>query len=390
MSEAEPKWFDDYDIGDEEIVAIDEYEITAIPNDFNILTIYNFVESKTVKIPGFQRNFVWDIGRASKLIESLILGLPVPQLFLYEESRNSFLVIDGQQRLMSIFYFIKQKFPRKEKRVELRKIFEIFGTIPEHILNDDDYFTDFKLVLPEKLPEIQNKFKGLKYTTLGDFKSQFELRPVRNIIIKQNKPEDYPAIYEIFNRLNSGGMNLTPQEIRNSIYHSPFYEMLFSINDNERWRTLLNQQEPDIHLKDIEILLRSFAMLMDGDNYTPSLTRFLNQFSKNAMKLSDSHNDYMSKLFNSFMESTSNIPNDIFINKSNYRFNIALFESTFAGLCKRPFTGKKLIQDKIDAEKITLIGTNDDFTKATRYDTTSTANVKTRLEVAQRILENSH
>ncbi len=87
-------WFDDYaeDVDD---IQIEEYDITAAPNDFNILTIFNFLESGAVRIPGFQRNYVWDLGRASKLIESLILGLPVPQVFLYEVERNSFLVIDG-------------------------------------------------------------------------------------------------------------------------------------------------------------------------------------------------------------------------------------------------------------------------------------------------------
>src|SRR5947207_15912166 len=81
---------------------IREYDITASPNDFNTITLFNFIESGVVKIPAFQRNYVWDIKRASKLIESMVMGLPVPQIFLYEESRNSFLVIDGQQRLMSL------------------------------------------------------------------------------------------------------------------------------------------------------------------------------------------------------------------------------------------------------------------------------------------------
>ena len=67
MSEEE-NWFDDYAVGDEE-VQIDEYDITASPNDFNILTLFSFIESGAVKIPGFQRNFVWDRVRASKLIE---------------------------------------------------------------------------------------------------------------------------------------------------------------------------------------------------------------------------------------------------------------------------------------------------------------------------------
>jgi uncharacterized protein with ParB-like and HNH nuclease domain len=107
--EAKDDWFEDYaDEGDE--IQIEEYDITAAPNDFNISTIYSFLESGSVRIPGFQRNFVWDIGRSSKLIESLILGLPVPQIFLYEVGRNDFLVIDGQQRLtnqfISIFTFV--------------------------------------------------------------------------------------------------------------------------------------------------------------------------------------------------------------------------------------------------------------------------------------------
>ena len=66
-------WFEDYaeDVDD---LQVEEYDITAAPNDFNILTIHSFLESGAVRIPGFQRNYVWDIGRASKLIESLIIG----------------------------------------------------------------------------------------------------------------------------------------------------------------------------------------------------------------------------------------------------------------------------------------------------------------------------
>ena len=116
------EWFDDYSDDEEEIGAID-YDLSITPNDFNVLTLFSFIDSGAIVIPGFQRHYVWDITRASKLIESLILGLPVPQLFLYEEDRNRFLVIDGQQRLMSIYYFIKERFPRKESRPKLRKVF---------------------------------------------------------------------------------------------------------------------------------------------------------------------------------------------------------------------------------------------------------------------------
>lgn len=135
-------WFED-DMEDDGGIQIDLYDITASPNDFNLVTLGSFIDRGAVRIPGFQRYFVWDLPRASRLIESLILGLPVPQLFLYEESRNRFLVIDGQQRLMSIYYFIKRRFPRPERRQKLRAVFADAGRIPDEVLNDDDCFRPF-------------------------------------------------------------------------------------------------------------------------------------------------------------------------------------------------------------------------------------------------------
>ena len=122
---------------------IDQYDLVSTPNDFNTRTLVDFIDSGVVIILGFQRNFVWDIRRASRLIESIIVGLPVPQIFLYEQGRNEFLVIDGQQRLMSIYYFVKGRFPRREKRVDIRLMSEGQSTIGEDILANDKYFTDF-------------------------------------------------------------------------------------------------------------------------------------------------------------------------------------------------------------------------------------------------------
>lgn len=283
-SKSSEDWFDDYN-NEETDFQIDEYDLTATPNDFNVLTIFHFIESGSINIPGFQRNYVWDLGRASKLIESLILGLPVPQIFLYEENRNKFLVIDGQQRLMSIYYFIKQRFPRKEKRAEIRTIFDRHGRIPDNILGDDLYFDNFRLSLADFGPKRPNKFNSLGYATLGDYKTQFDLRPIRNVIVKQNSPkDDDSSIFEIFNRLNSGGTNLWPQEIRASLYHSEFFDMLYRINTLAGWRRIAQLPDPDLHMKDIEVLLRSYAMLIDNATYAPPLARFLNNFSRKAQK----------------------------------------------------------------------------------------------------------
>jgi uncharacterized protein with ParB-like and HNH nuclease domain len=200
MADGETEWFEDYaeEVDD---LQIDEYDITASPNDFNVLTLYSLIESGAVRIPGFQRNFVWDKVRSSKLIESLILGIPVPQLFLYEQARNRFLVIDGQQRLMSIYYFIKGLFPKMDKRSGLRTIFDKAGNIPDSVLHDDEFFEDFNLKLTHKLPNQTNRFNGFNYSTLGDDKTQLDLRPIRNIVVKQNAPaNDDSSIYEVFTR----------------------------------------------------------------------------------------------------------------------------------------------------------------------------------------------
>ncbi|AJX32397.1 DUF262 domain-containing protein [Burkholderia oklahomensis] len=381
-------WFDDYAENDEgNDVQIGEYDITAAPNDFNVLTIYNFLESGAVKIPGFQRNYVWDIGRASKLIESLILGLPVPQVFLYEAEKNKFLVIDGQQRLMSIYYFVKQRFPKKDKRTALRAIFDEKGSIPDEVIHDDEYFENFRLKLPEVLPGRPNQFKGLAYATLGAYKTQFDLRTIRNIIIKQNSPsDDDSSMYEVFNRLNTGGVNLQAQEIRMSMYHSPFYDMLYKINQLPAWRRLLGNEVPDLHMKDVEILLRGFALLVDGENYAPSMVKFLNQFSRKAKFKSADDNKYLLNLFDGFLRACANLPGDAFMNKKNGRFNVALYESVFAGACEEALHERRDIKRDIDAGKLIELEGDGEFAGALQKSTTDAKNVKKRLERAKAIV----
>jgi uncharacterized protein with ParB-like and HNH nuclease domain len=163
MMDQEIAWIDpEDDLEDSsEDISFTEYDISASPNDFNIKTLFDFIGSGVVKIPGFQRNYVWDIKRASKLIESIIIGIPVPQIFLYEEARNRFTVIDGQQRYMSIYYFMNKRFPRYEKRQELRMIFDRNKGIPEAILNNNEYFADFNLTLPTTQPNKKTNLMDL-------------------------------------------------------------------------------------------------------------------------------------------------------------------------------------------------------------------------------------
>ena len=378
-------WFAD-DAEDDGGVHIDQYDITASPNDFNLVTLGSFIDRGAVRIPGFQRHFVWDLPRASRLIESLILGLPVPQLFLYEESRNRFLVIDGQQRLMSIYYFIKRRFPRQERRRELRIVFDDAGRIPDDVLNDDRYFRPFKLHLSGRFSDRSSRFDGADYDSLGEYQSQFDLRPLRNIIVKQVSPsDDDSSIFEIFNRLNTGGMSLRPQEIRTSMYHSCFYTMLYDMNGESRWRALLGAP-PDLHLKDVEVLLRGFAMLVDGETYSPSMLRFLNRFSKQCRTHDNDQNEYLKELFLSFLHACRNLPEDAFRNPHDTRFNIMLYEAVFTAVCGRAFAERRSVDGELTPDRVRALKKDREFTSAAAFDTTSTANVKQRLSRSREIV----
>ena len=368
----------DYQAGD--------YDVVAAPNDFNIMTIVDFIQKGVVKIPGFQRNYVWDIKRASKFIESILIGLPIPQIFLYEQGRNNFLVIDGQQRLMSIYYFVNERFPRKDKIAELRTIFDQQGTIPENIFGDDTYFSSFDLRLPESLPNRPSRFNRKNYSTLGDeYQTTFNLRTIRNIIVKQVKPGGDDSMYEIFNRLNSGGMNLTPQEIRRCMYDSSFYEMLYKTNTEDNWRRLVGVPVPDLHMKDVEILLRGFAMLIEGEHYNPSMVKFLNGFSEHAKAFDAEKLQYLRELLQSFLDSCSALPVDAFLSTGR-RFSPMTFESVFVAACSHPYSSISIVDGKVVPESVENLKTDAQFARATQSQTTNTANVKLRLSRARDLI----
>lgn len=385
MTDVDSTWIEP-ELDDVDDYQIEEYELTSSPNDFNVLTIVNFIDSGAVKVPGFQRNYVWDSRRASKLIESLIIGLPVPQIFLYEESRNSFMVIDGQQRLMSIYYFVKQRFPRKEKRPELRLIFDREGSIPDQVLQDDNYFAKFNLDLPSPIPGKPNKFHGLNYSTLAEHRSSYELRTIRNVIVKQAIPkEDDSSIYEMFNRLNTGGINLKAQEIRTSLYHSPFYDMLYRANTQEAWRKLLGVSEPDLHMQDVEVLLRAFAILLEGDKYQPSMSKFLNRFSKMAKKYSVEQIAHFEELFTAFLVAINDVPRNLFAGGSG-KFSVSVFESIFTAACANAIRDRNIQVPIVTQSAIASLRANKDYQAASQQATTNKTNVAMRIQIATKIL----
>jgi Protein of unknown function DUF262 len=366
-------------------VQLVEYDITSSANDFNVLTIINYIESGSIILPPYQRNYTWDKKRASKLIESLILGLPVPQVFLYEEARNRFAILDGQQRLMSIYFFRKKRFPKMDKRAELREVFVEKGIFPDAVLSDDRYFDSFNIQLPALGGEERSPLHGLNYDTLDQNQANFNLRPFRCVIIKQNEPkDDNSSVYEIFDRLNTGGVNLKPQQIRANLYFSKFYEALYELNKNARWRRVFGQEARDKDLRDVELLLRAFAMLIYSDEYKPSMTRFLNRFSNYAKRtFTPDDINFLKGLFERFLVALDGVEPDAF--RAAGRFSIAVFESVFVGRCADLWTARdNQAIEPIPQERITALSA--EVRQLLQEGTTKPEYVKDRLAAARRLM----
>lgn len=375
---------DYYDLPDEEISVI-SYDISVIPNDFNVMTINNLIESGVISMPTFQRNYVWDRKRASRFIESLILGLPIPQIFLYQRERNKYDIIDGQQRLLTIYFFIKQRFPRSGKRTFLRRIFDENGHIPDGILSNNENFQDFKLQFAKQENGEPHPLNNKKYQTLDIAqKSSFDLMPIRCMSIRQNKPEDNGSIYEIFSRLNTGGLNLSPQEIRGCLYRSEFYKLIYNLNSKDDWRNLIGKKEEDDKFRDIEILLRSYALLYNKTSYSGSMIRFLNRFSKEAQTFDTNKITQCETLFFDFLKICASIDKKDFLTKTK-SFNVSLFDAVFVTVAER-ILAQGVDNAAIKQEDFDALKEDSDFKEAITHSTSHVESVKTRLRLARKYL----
>lgn len=396
MSEKEIKGFEIEvdEESEEQEENIVEYDITSAPRDWNPSNIVEMIDSGFMEMPLFQRNFVWDIKRASKFIESLILGLPVPELFVYieDDEESTYKIIDGQQRILSIYFFIKGKFPKNNKtrslirekllRENLQKENLQKKNLFEDMLNDKKLFQDFKLKLAPG-----SRYNNKTFNELDEMKLKFRLRRyVRAILIRQNKPDDnQDSMYEIFNRLNTGGVQLTAQEIRASLYYCPFYDMMMRINCNDKWRQLIGNDNLEIHSKDVEFILRAFAMLENWKEYSPRMLVFLNDYSHRSMSFESEKIDYLENLFYSFLDSCSWLGYRPFY-KENGRFSVSVFEAVFVAVCSKAYENHSLVEGEIDPNRFGMLKFDERFESYTRANSTSKENILNRIKTAMSII----
>lgn len=214
--------------------------------DLTVSSLHAYLANGKLDIPEFQRGYVWTRAQASRLIESLIIQCPIPVVYFSQSSDNKLIVIDGNQRLLSIKLFINDGF-------ELQGL----TTYPE--------------------------LNGQTWGSLDPrFRDHINNRTIRCITILR---ETHPQIkFDVFERLNTGSVKLNAQELRHGINHGRLMESLDNLAKNETWRKAVGIRK-DTRMKGTELILRYFAFRHERDMYEKPLASFLDGFSsknKNA------------------------------------------------------------------------------------------------------------
>lgn len=342
---------------DEDEVAI-AYDIASYPSDFTLSGISDMWSAGDIVIPDFQREFVWSIKQASLLIDSFLTGLPVPPVFFYIDDDNRNLVIDGQQRILSIVFFLEGYFGLESTQGR-RQVFRLSGLHPKH-------------------PYLNARFEDV------DEKDQRKLRQsvLRAVNIRQLNPTgESTSAYHIFERLNTGGTPLKPQEIRNCVFRGDFNRLLKEANKDENWRKIIGKPYLDKHQKDVELLLRVFSLVGAWKNYEKPMKEFLNV----AMR---KHNSGDTKKANNFFEVFPKITKCVIDQLGERPFhlrgpiNVSALDAVMAVLIQyhAKLSGIE-IKDRFD----NLLN-NKYFIEHTRINTTDTKTVRDRCKTVKEYL----
>ena len=337
-----------------------EYDLDFYPADFTIEVLNNKLRDRDIHIPEFQRGFVWKIAQSSRLVESIMMGLPIPPIFLHAENDGRYLLIDGRQRLESISFFMSGYF--NNKNTKQKKVFKLAGFNPNSHLYKKTY----------------NEFRD------GD-KRKFKNYVLRSIIIRQRKPKnDRTSIYHIFERLNSGGTALHEQEIRNCIYEGKLNTLLLNLNKHNNWRKILNRPKLDSRQKDVTLILRYMALFHNQDKYKKPMKDFLSNFMEKNQNPPDQFiNDEKKRFIKTCKLIIETLGEQSL--RSKYTLNPALFDAVFVAFAKNVERCPNDIKERFER----LIGTDDDgnkFKKLITDATTDTDVVKRRLTLANSIL----
>ena len=330
-----------------------KFSISSYGADYTVDSLVKRMKAGAFRIPEFQRRFVWTLKHSSKFIESLLMGLPVPGVFLYKEAEtNEHLVIDGQQRLRTLQMFY------------------------------DGFFQDRKFrLVGVREPWINKSYDELDPADI----LKLDDSVVHSTIFKQDSPKDVlDSIYFVFERINTGGIRLSPQEIRNCVSMGPFIQLVKRLNNDPSWREVF--ASTNNRSKDEELIVRFIALYVEGEKYTRPMTAFLNDFSARMNKASPEKLAELERIFlTSIALVKASIPRAFRLIRA---LNAAVFDSVMVGIARRLV---KPGQPDLAAVKASydLLLMDVDYKLACERATADEDNVRTRLAKATMAFSNT-
>lgn len=261
----------DSDLPDPDAVPMKDRKVVTQPYDLAIDAIVGQVKSDILFLrplsdrPKFQRQYVWSDKLASKLVESVLLNVPIPPCYLSENEECELDVIDGQQRIYSLYRYLENQF----KLSGLEALHEYIG------------LRFFELPSREQ--------RKLKTYTL------------RCVVITN---ESHPEIkFDVFERLNTNTVPLNAQELRNCVHRGALNNLLGELSFDERWLAIRGRKSPDKRLADEEIILRFFSyQLLTLDTYRTPLKNWLNEAARKGRKLDNSEIANLNKIWNNAID----------------------------------------------------------------------------------------
>lgn len=342
------------------------FNISSWGADLSFREIISMYEEDELAKPELQRNYVWDKFEASRFIESLLMGLPVPSIFLAQAGAQK-LIVDGYQRIMTVYDYV-------------RGIFSTDGKI-------------FRLSNSEK---INARWRNRAFSELTT-EEQRKIRSttIHAIIFEQKKPEnDDTSLYQVFERINTSGRTLTPQEIRNCVYQGSFNKLLFELNKLPVWRTLFGTTNVDSRMRDIECILRFFVMksndLLESKANQISLKKSLNEYMG---KYKDASADCIDRFRNEFTTTMNEINEKVgtlaFRNyskgKFTKKFHPAIFDAISVAFYLEILHNKEI--QPISSDRHIALLSDDEFKSSTTIRTTNIENIKKRIKLVQDMID---
>ena len=355
------------DADQEDILGIERYEIGFYGTDYPVDALYKRLSSDEgtaegdIFIPDFQRGYIWSKKQADGFIESLLLGLPVPGIFLStdRETQRRF-VIDGGQRLRTIKSFI-----------------------------DGDFKGSGRYGLGKGVHE---DFSGKSYSDLPPAdRRRFNDTVIHATIVSQDQPKDGDrSLFHLFERLNTGGTPATAHEVRRSLWGGSLNDLLGELAENERWRDVYGPPSP--RLKDQELILRFLALLLDESRYGQEVERTMKDFLTSFMARHRNLTDHQRSRWATIFEEIIALVADCFGRtafRPEGRLNTAVYDAVMVGLADARKTGDLPQGDDLQKAYSALLQ-DEDFLAATSSRTSHQPNVERRLRLAREAFSASH